>query len=67
MAAPRPVHEVGSESGASLHRLMPMHPNLTKLDASMIANNVMLRLARVHEDLERQGDLVAIAGHFRVA
>jgi hypothetical protein len=67
MAAPRPVHEVGGESGAALHRLMPMHPSLTKLDAPMIANNVKLRLARVYEDLERQGDLAAIAGHFRAA
>lgn len=67
MAAPRPVHEVGGESGAALHRLMPMHPSLTRLDAPMIANNVKLRLARVYEDLERQGDLVAIAGHFRAA
>jgi hypothetical protein len=67
MAAPRPVHEVGSESGAALHRLMPMHPSLTKLDAPMIASNVKLRLARVYEDLERQGDLAAIAGHFKAA
>jgi hypothetical protein len=67
MAAPRPVHEVGGESGAALHRLMPMHPSLTKLDAPMIANTVKLRLARVYEDLERQSDLAAIAGHFKVA
>lgn len=67
LAAPRPVHEVGGESGAALHRLMPMHPSLTRLDAPMIASNVKLRLARVYEDLERQGDLIAIAGHFRAA
>jgi hypothetical protein len=66
MAAPRPVHEVGGESGRELHRLMPMHPSITKLDATMIANNVKLRLARVYEDLERQGDLAAIAAHFAV-
>jgi hypothetical protein len=66
MAAPRPVHEVGGESGTALHRLMPMHPSLTKLDAPMIANNVKLRLARVYEDLERQGDLPAVAAHFKV-
>jgi hypothetical protein len=64
MAAPRPVHEVGGESGRALHRLMPIHPTLTRQDAEMIANNVKLRLARVHEDLERQGDFTAIAAHF---
>ena len=67
MAAPRPVHEVGGESGMALHRLMPIHPSLTKLDATMIANNVKLRLARAYEDLERQGDLDAIASHFKAA
>jgi hypothetical protein len=67
MAPPRPVHEVGGESGRALHRLMPIHPSLTKLDAPMIANNVKLRLARVYEDLERQGDLAAIAAHFAAA
>jgi hypothetical protein len=66
MAAPRPVHEVGGESGRELHRLMPMHPSLTKLDAPMIANNVKLRLARAYEDLERQGDTAAIGAHFAV-
>lgn len=66
MAAPRPVHEIGGESGTQLHRLMPMHPDLTKLDAPMIANNVKLRLCRVYEDLERQGDPDAIAAHFAV-
>jgi hypothetical protein len=64
MAPPRPVHEVGGESGRELHRLMPMHPSVTRLDGLMIANNVKLRLARVYEDLERQGDLAAIAAHF---
>lgn len=66
MAALRPVHVVG-ESGSALHRLMPMHPSLTKLDAPMIANNVKLRLARVYEDLERQDDPTAIAAYFAVA
>lgn len=67
LAAPRPVHEVGGESGRALHRLMPMHPSLTRLDAPMIANNVRLRLARVYEDLERHGDPAAIAAHFAPA
>lgn len=61
MAAPRPVHEVGGESGAALHKLMPIHPSLTGLDRHMIANNVKMRLCRVHEDLERQAALSVIA------
>jgi hypothetical protein len=66
LAAPRPVHEVGGESGGALHRLMPIHPDLTRQDAHMIGNNVKLRLCRVYEDLERQADLPAIAAHFDV-
>jgi hypothetical protein len=66
LAAPRPVHEVGGESGGALHRLMPIHPDLTRQDATMIGNNVKLRLCRVYEDLERQADLSAIAAHFAV-
>jgi hypothetical protein len=61
MAAPRPVHEVGGESGRALHRLMPIHPSLTRQDAAMICNNVRLRLGRVYEDLERDLDRAAIA------
>jgi hypothetical protein len=61
LAPPRPVHEVGGESGAALHRLMPMHPSLTSLDAEMIGNNVKMRLCRVYEDLERDLDRLAIA------
>ena len=61
MAAPRPVHEIGSESGQALHRLMPMHPSLTRLDATMICNNVRLRLGRVYEDMDRDLDRAAIA------
>ncbi len=61
MAAPRPVHEIGGESGAALHRLMPIHPSLTRQDANMIRNNVRLRLGRVYEDLERDLDRGAIA------
>ena len=67
LAAPRPVHEVGGESGGALHRLMPIHPDLTRQDAIMIGNNVKLRLCRVYEDLERQADLPAIAAHFMAA
>lgn len=66
MAAPRPVHEVGGESGAALHRLMPIHPSLTGLDKHMIANNVKMRLCRVHEDLERQAALSEIAADLPV-
>lgn len=61
LAAPRPVHEVGGESGGALHRLMPIHPSLTNLDARMIANNVKMRLCRVYEDLERDLDRGAVA------
>lgn len=61
MAAPRPVHEVGGESGAALHKLMPIHPTLTGLDKHMIANNVKMRLCRVYEDLERQAAFGTIA------
>lgn len=61
MAAPRPVHEVGGESGAALHKLMPIHPSLTGLDKHMIANNVKMRLCRVYEDLERQAAFATIA------
>lgn len=61
MAAPRPIHEVGGESGRALHRLMPIHPSLTRHDAEMICNNVRLRLGRVYEDLERDLDRAAIA------
>lgn len=61
MAPPRPVHEIGGESGNALHRLMPIHPSLTRQDATMICNNVRLRLGRVYEDLERDLDRAAIA------
>jgi hypothetical protein len=61
MAAPRPVHEVGGESGAALHKLMPIHPTLTGFDKHMIANNVKMRLCRVYEDLERQAAFGTIA------
>lgn len=61
LAPPRPVHEVGGESGGALHKLMPMHPSLTRLDAEMIGNNVKMRLCRVYEDLERDLDRAAIA------
>jgi hypothetical protein len=64
LAPPRPVHEVGGESGGALHRLMPIHPDLTRQDAIMIGNNVKLRLCRVYEDLERQADLAALAARF---
>lgn len=60
MAAPRPVHEVGGESGAALHKLMPIHPSLTGLDKHMIANNVKMRLCRVYETLERDLDRKAV-------
>ena len=66
LAPPRPVHDVGGESGGALYRLMPIHPDLTRQDAYMIGNNVKLRLCRVYEDLERQADLPAIAAHFAV-
>jgi hypothetical protein len=62
MAAPRPVHEVGGESGGALHRLMPIHPTLTQHDAVMIANNVKMRLCRVYADLEQQLEIEAIVG-----
>jgi hypothetical protein len=61
MAAPRPVHEIGGESGRALHLLMPIHPSLTRQDATMICNNVRLRLGRVYEDLDRDLDRAAIA------
>lgn len=64
LAGPRPVHEVGGESGGALHRLMPIHPTLTKLDAQMIGNNVKMRLCRVYEDMERQMDIAAIVAEF---
>lgn len=67
LAAPRPVHEVGGESGGALHRLMPIHPSLTKLDAQMIANNVKMRLCRVYEDLERQLAIDVVAAEFHRA
>jgi hypothetical protein len=62
MAAPRPVHEVGGESGGALHRLMPIHPTLTQHDATMIGNNVKMRLCRVYADLEQQLEIEAIVG-----
>ena len=40
---------------------MPMHPSLTRLDATMICNNVRLRLGRVYEDMDRDLDRAAIA------
>jgi hypothetical protein len=61
MAAPKPIHEVGGESGWALHRLMPIHPSLTRHDATMICNNVRLRLGRVYEDLDRDLDRAAVA------
>jgi hypothetical protein len=64
LAPPRPVHEVGGESGEALYRLMPIHPDLTRQDATMIGSNVKLRLCRVYEDLERQADLPALAARF---
>lgn len=66
MAAPKPVHEVGGESGHALYRLMPIHPSLTRQDARMIGNNVKLRLARVYADLERDLDPAAVPGWFAV-
>ncbi len=66
MAAPKPVHEVGGESGAALHRLMPIHPSLTGFDKHMIANNVKMRLCRVYEDLERQAAFPEIAADLPV-
>lgn len=67
LVPPRPVHEVGGESGRALYRLMPIHPDLTRQDAAMIGNNVKLRLCRVYEDLERQADLAALASSFEHA
>ena len=40
---------------------MPMHPSLTRQDATMICNNVRLRLGRVYEDMDRDLDRAAIA------
>jgi hypothetical protein len=68
LAPPRPVHEIGEETGHEMHRLMPIHPDHKRHDRAMIAASVKMRLARAHEDLAKRLDLAALtadlARHF---
>lgn len=60
LAAPRPVHEVGHQSGGRVFAVLPIHTNLSRLDREVVVNNVRFLLCRAYADMEAELDRGAL-------
>ncbi len=61
LAAPRPVHLVGTVSAGRVFEVLPIHSSVRRHDREVVSNNLRFLLVRFYSDLEREVDAAAIA------
>ena len=60
LAAPRPVHLVGTVSAPRVFEVLPIHGSVRRHDREVVTNSLRFLLVRVYGDLEQQVDGSAV-------
>ncbi len=60
LAAPRPVHLVGTVSAERVFEVLPIHSSVRRHDKEVVSNSLRFLLVRFYSDLEKEVDGQAI-------